>query len=117
MASSIESLVSNLSKQYSDIKQLRNNFPNSSKHFKNDNELKLMTQKGVYPYDFIDTYDKLNIDYLPNQDDFYSKLYNSKCSDEDYKQAKLVWHTFKCKTFMDYHNLYLKSDVLLLADV
>ena len=48
---------------------------------------------------------------------FYSKLYNASCSDEDYQQALKVWDTFKCKTFLDYHNIYLQSDVLLLADV
>jgi hypothetical protein len=41
----------------------------------------------------------------------------SGCSESDYKKAQLVWDTFKCKTLLDYHNIYLQSDVLLLADV
>ena len=117
MNSSIEKLVDNLADGCDDIKKLRLAFPNTSKHFKDDTEFKLMTQKGIYPYDFIDSFNKLNISYLPDQKQFYSKLYGIDCSNEDYEQAKIVWKTFKCKTFLDYHNLYLKSDVLLLADV
>ena len=117
IASSIESLTTNLKNGCDTIEKLRLNFPNSSKHFKNDNELKLMTSKGIYPYEFIDSYEKLNLDHLPSQDKFYSKLYNSDCSDSDYNKAIIVWQTFNCKTFLDYHNIYLKSDVLLLADI
>ena len=47
----------------------------------------VMTMKGVYPYEFIDSYEKLNVTALPPKEQFYSKLYNSKCSDEDYQQA------------------------------
>jgi len=117
MNSSIESLVVNLKNGCDSIEKLREAFPNTSNYFKDDNQFELMTKKGIYPYDFINTYDKLNINYLPSQDKFYSKLYNSECSDEDYKQALNVWDKFNCKTFLDYHNLYLKSDVLLLSDV
>ena len=64
-----------------------------------------------------DTFDKMNDTSLPSQNLFYSKLYNSECDDEDYKRALNVWDTFNCKTFLDYHNIYLVSDVLLLSDV
>jgi len=117
MATSIEKLVDNLASGCKDIASLRESFPNTSDHFKDDEQFKLMTQKGIYPYDFIDSYDKLNIDYLPEKKEFYSRLYDSECSDEDYNQALLVWKTFNCKSFMDYHNLYLVSDVTLLSDV
>ena len=117
MNSSIEKLVENLTSSCKNIDELRKAFPNTSSHFINDEQFKLMTIKGVYPYDHIDNYDKLNETKLPSQDKFYSKLYDSKCSDKDYKQALTVWETFKCKTFLDYHNIYLQSDVLLLADV
>ena len=117
MNSSIESLVDNLRSGCNTVEKMRANFPNTSSHFKDDNEFVEMIKKGVYPYDYISSYDKLNIDHLPEQKEFFSKLYNEHCSDEDYKQALKVWSLFKCKTFLDYHNLYLKSDVLLLADV
>ena len=117
MNSSIEKLVDNLASSCNTTDELRKAFPNTSSHFKNDEQFKLMTQKGVYPYEFIDTYEKLNVKELPPQEQFYSRLYNSKCSNEDYQQAVKVWGTFECKTFLDYHNIYLQSDVLLLADV
>lgn len=117
MNSSIDSLVNNLSKGKNDILALRMAFPNTSKHFTDDEQFKMMTTKGIYPYDYIDSYDRLNDLELPDQKEFYSRLYDSKCSDFDYEKARNVWKVFKCKTLLDYHNYYLKSDVLLLADV
>ena len=54
---------------------------------------------------------------LPAIDNFYSQLYDSECDENDYKRALEVWDAFNCKTFLDYHNLYLSSDVLLLTDI
>ena len=80
-------------------------------------ELKLLLRKGVFPYDWLDDFDKLNETQLPPKEAFYSKLRGEDISDEDYKHAKKVWETFNMKTMRDYLNLYLQSDVLLLADV
>ena len=54
---------------------------------------------------------------IKNKSEFYSKLNDEHISDEDYQHVLTVWETFKCKTIKDFHDLYLKSDVLLLADV
>ena len=76
----------------------------------------LLTRKGVYPYDYVTSINKLKETKLPSKDEFYSKLYDEEITDEDYKHANNVWNTFNCQTLQDYHDLYLKSDVLL-ADV
>ena len=62
-------------------------------------------------------FSKLNMSYLPPKKDFYSKLNDTNITDEQYEHAKKVWVEFNCKTVRDYHDLYLKTDVLLLADV
>ena len=117
MASSLCELISNLKKGGRNINEWRKIFKNVSDGFKNDEQFLLMIQKGIYPYDYIDCYDKLLENKLPKKKSFNNKLSSSKCSEKDYEQARLVWKTFKCNTFIDYHNIYLKSDVLLLADV
>ena len=77
----------------------------------------LLTRKGVYPYDYVTSIDKLKETKLPSKEAFYSKLLDQEISDEDYQHALKVWNTFNCQTLQDYHDLYLTTDVLLLADV
>ncbi len=54
---------------------------------------------------------------LPSKDEFYSGLNNTEISDEYYQHAHNVWEKFDMKTMREYHDLYLKSDIILLADV
>ena len=88
----------------------------NTKEIMKDN-VDLLTRKGVYPYDYVSSIEKLNETQLPPKQKLYSKLYDEDITDEDYQHANKVWKTFKCQTIKDYHDLYLKSDVLLLADV
>ena len=106
LQTSLANLVSNLSKE---------DFHNTNHVFKKN--VDLLTRKGVYPYDYVSSLDKLSEIQLPPKEEFYSQLYDEDISDDDYQHAINVWNTFKCKTIRDYHDLYLKSDVLLLADV
>ena len=106
MQTSLANLVSNLKKD--DFHITKNAFKNNTL---------LLTRKGVFPYDYVSSVDKLSEKQLPPKQGFYSKLYDEDISDEDYQHAIKVWNTFGCKTIRDYHDLYLKSDVLLLADV
>ena len=106
MSSSLEKLVSNMPKK---------SFKYTSEVFEGK-EFDLMVRKGVYPYDYMDSFDKFN-EKLPSKEEFYSLLNDEHISDEDYEHAQNVWNTFSLKNMGDYHNLYLGSDVLLLADV
>ena len=107
MSSSLDKLVSNLPKD--DVIY-------TSKVFKGK-RLNLMSQKGVYPYDFMDSFEKFNQTELPAKDQCYSILNDQHITDDEYDHAKKVRKTFKIKTMGEYHNLYLESDVLLLTDV
>ena len=106
MSSSLDNLVKNLPDEA---------FKYTKQEFEKE-QFNLMKQKGIYPYDHMDSFDRFNETKLPVQQDFYSILNNEHISDEQYKHAQNVWNTFNLKTMGNYHDLYLKSDILLLAD-
>ena len=106
LQTSLANLVKNLQKD---------DFYNTKREFKKN--VDLITRKGVFPYDYVSNLSKLTETQLPPKEEFYSKLNDEDISEEDYYHAIRVWDTFNCKTIRDYHDLYLKSDVLLLADV
>ena len=107
MATSLEKLVNNLPKD---------DCINFSLYYSGD-KFNLLARKGVYPYEYMDSLEKLKETTLPPKEAFYSRLNDGGISDEDYAHAQNVWKTFKMKYFKDYHELYNKVDVLLLADV
>ena len=86
-------------------------------YFTDSNQFNLMKAKGVYPYDYMDSFSKFDDTVLPSREDFYSLLNDEDISADDYNHAKDVWNTFSIKNMGEYHDLYLRSDVLLLADV
>ena len=77
----------------------------------------LLYKKGIYPYEYMDSWDKFKETKLPPKESFYSKLNDEHITEDEYTHAKTVWETFECKTLGDYHDLYVKTDVALLADV
>ena len=107
MASSLDALVNNLSED---------DFKNLEKYFTPE-EVKLLKQKGFFPYDYLDSIEKLKETTPPPQEAFYSKLTGKGINNYNYKHVLNVWKTFKMKTFKDFLSIYNTTDVLLLADV
>ena len=87
-------------------------FPILSKYFEG-RQLELLRRKGVYPYEYMDRLSKL----AEKTTTSYSHLTEEGISEDDYEHAQIVWEEFKIKSMRGYHDLYLESDVLLLADV
>ena len=77
----------------------------------------LLTRKGVYSYEYINSWDRFEETQLPQISAFYSNLNMSSISEEDYQQAQRVWKEFGIHNLGDYHDLYLRTDVALLANV
>ena len=82
-----------------------------------EDKLSLLVRKGVYPYEYMNSPEKLKETQLPPKEAFYSRLTDEGISDEDYEHARNVWEAFEMKNLGDYLKLYNEVDVLLLADV
>ena len=88
--------------------------PNAYKFCNNDiNKFILLLRKGVYPCEYLDSWERFN----HNKKAFYSKLYLEDITDEDYIHAQKVTEDLKLKNLGEYHDVYVQSDTLLLADV
>ena len=112
--SSLDTLASNLTNE--DFKYLVSEF--------GIDKLEILKRKNAYPYEWVDSYEKFQHSSLPEKKYFYSLLRDGKrdnndghISDEQYLHLLNVWDTFNFNTFEDFHDHYLKKDVLLLADV
>ena len=106
MNSSLDALVKNFS---------GNDFKYLSQEFSGD-LLELVKQKAVYPYEYMDGFEKIFEDKLPDRCEFFSSLKNERISENDYLHAINSWNVFKMNKMGSYHDLYLKTDVLLLAN-
>ena len=114
LKASLDSLAGNLKDD--DLQHLLSEFL--------EDKLELLRKKDAYPYDWVDSYKKFLYPILPPKESFYSSIDDEKrdkgdghISTSQYLHLKLVWNKFGFKTFKDFHNHYLKRDVLLLADV
>ena len=93
-------------------------FKNTYSFCDNDlNRLVLLLRKGVYPYEYMDSWEKFNETSLPSKNGFYSNLNMESIDDIDYRHGNNVFKRFKLKNLGEYHDLYVQSDTLLLADV
>ena len=84
---------------------------------KNLNKFILLLRKGVYPYEYMDNWERFDETSLPNKESFYSNLNMENIEDIDYRHGNNVFKRFKLKNLGEYHDLYVNSDTLLLADV
>ena len=94
---------------------LKKNFDHTSSFWECDEKFRLMIRKGVCPYEYMDGWKRFEETSLPPEDAFYSRLNMKSISDQDYDHAQEVWNTMEKDPC--YHDTYLKTDVLLLADV
>jgi hypothetical protein len=107
ISSSLDSLAKNLT----DDKLV-----NVWKHFA-DYNLDLLKRKGVICYYYLNNTEKLKQTNLPPRKYFRSKSYKANISKKEYRHAQKLWKEFQCKTLEEYIDLYLKLDVMFLADV
>ena len=116
MASSLDSLMNNLVKGLqgpaSRGRQKLIGFEDYS-----EAQYELLVRKGIYPYEYMSSWDKFAETQLPSKEAFYSNLNMSNVSDDDYKHAQNVWSTLSIRDLGEYHDLYLKTDVILLANM
>ena len=74
-----------------------------------DKQCELLIRKGIYPYEYMSSWDKFNESILPSKDKFYNNLNMSGVSDKEYEHACKVWNEFGIKNMGEYHDLYLKN--------
>ena len=93
-------------------------FPNTYKFCNKDiNKSNLLLRKGVCPYEYMDSWERFGATIFPNKKAFYSELYPEDITDEDYTHPQKVFKEFNIKNLGEYHDLYVQSGALLLADV
>ena len=108
MASSLQTLASNLENDKKHILK---------RHFQSIDDFNLLTEKGVFPYGHVTDESKLEECKLPDESGFFNEMNESDISEEDYARAVKVWNHFCIKTLGEYSDLYLKTDVIALADI
>ena len=80
-------------------------------------QLKLVKEKGIYPYEYMSSFKWFKEDRLPVKGKFLSSLKNCGINEKEYERAVNVWKVFKIRDLGEYHDLYLKTDILFLRDV
>ena len=99
------------------VNDLIEKFPTTYKFCNgNLNKFVLLLRKGVYPYEYMDSWERFNETSLPPKKDFYSELTLEDITDKDYNHAQKVFEEY-CTDMGDYHDLYVQTDTFLLADV
>ena len=97
--------------------ELIQRFPNIYEFCNEDIKFILLLRRGVNPYEYMDSWERFNETSLPDKEPFYSNLNMEDVTNVDHRHGKRVFKSLNNKNLGDYHNLYLQSDTLLLANV
>ena len=93
-------------------------FPNTYQLCNKDlNKFELLLRKGVYPYEYRDSWERFKEESLTDEKSFHGELNKEHITDEDYAHAQKVWKEFNMKNLGEYLDLFVQSDSTLLADV
>ena len=114
LTSSLESLVQ--SRRITDGRQFQHLESLMSTRYPGS-DFKLLLRKGVFPNEYLDSFDKFGDIALPPREEFYSTLRGEECAADDYDYANRVWTAFGCTSLEDYLKLFMVNDVCQLADV
>ena len=121
--SSLDKLTSNLAAKAVNGIRLEDVFPNLHNRFKEkwnhlpSSAFEMLTRKGIYPYSYMDSFEKFDEQSLPSREEFYNELTRKHISEKDYTFINELWKTFQLKNLGELHDLYMETDDLLLADV
>ena len=103
---------------YKPINDLITKCPNTYRLSNKDpDKFILLLRKGVYPYEYMDSWERFDKDTLPPKKEFYSNLNLEDITDKDYKHTQKVWNTLNIKNLDEYHDTFVQSDTLQLADI
>ena len=123
LSASLDKLGSNLKVKAIKENNLKGVFANTWGFFQRkwsklpESAFELLTRKGVYPYTYMNSFEKFKEKQLPPKEAFHNDLTLKDISDEDYQFAQQMWKTFKLKNLGQLHDLYCEADVVLLADI
>ena len=123
LSSSLDTLTKNLAAKAVNGKTLEDIFPNLHNYFKEKwkklppKAFEMLTRKGVYPYSYMNSFEKFEERSLPPPKDFFNDLSKKHISEDDYTFINELWETFELKNLGELHDLYMETDVMLLTDV
>ena len=115
LPSSLQNLVNSLKQEKGASYQ--NYFPLTKTIAQNEAQMNCIFSKNPYPYNYCQKLEDYDLPCLPAKEHFYDSLKNTDISQSEYDFAQRVFKTFNCKTFLDYHKLYLMLDCTLLSDI
>ena len=120
MGSGLENLVKNLAELHKNLPDnvLKERFYNTYRLCGGNMEkLKLLSRKGVYPYEYMDSWDKFSLPVQVKKEYYYAELNDFNIDDSDIEHVKNICSTLNINSLGEYHDLYVQSDTTLLADV